>query len=197
MQKILSKASSLPIFTAASGHTYLPATIDTSDTQTKSGSLRGSRAGSPITAQDREASTEPTSQGSLDATKTSNRDLTSATDTQALYESFHRFIRHRDEYIDENPLVGEPGSFVLSSSKQHLQAQAAAQKAAELKVKVDPVKAGATPTISRPDTPSQILSKPEVKVADAGPVALPKPRRRKSKAPTSPTTPLSASTSTV
>lgn len=45
-------------------------------------------------------------------------------DTRTLAESFNLFMQYGDEFMDENPLVGEPGSFIMSrtgdgaSSKQ-------------------------------------------------------------------------------
>ena len=35
-------------------------------------------------------------------------------DTRSLAESFSLLTRYGDEFMDENPLVGEPGSFILS-----------------------------------------------------------------------------------
>ena len=35
-------------------------------------------------------------------------------DTRTLVESFNLLNRYGDEYMDEAPLVGEPGSFILS-----------------------------------------------------------------------------------
>lgn len=37
-------------------------------------------------------------------------------DTKTLAESFALLSRYGDEFMDENPLVGEPGSFILSKS---------------------------------------------------------------------------------
>jgi hypothetical protein len=45
----------------------------------------------------------------LGASNTSNYQ-----DTRNLAESFNLLTRYGDEFMDENPLVGEPGSFILS-----------------------------------------------------------------------------------
>jgi mediator of RNA polymerase II transcription subunit 6 len=37
-------------------------------------------------------------------------------DTRTLAESLNLFLRYEDEYMDETPLVGEPGSFILSKA---------------------------------------------------------------------------------
>ena len=35
-------------------------------------------------------------------------------DTRSLMEAFTLLSRYGDEFMDENPLIGEPGSFILS-----------------------------------------------------------------------------------
>jgi mediator of RNA polymerase II transcription subunit 6 len=37
-------------------------------------------------------------------------------DTRTLAESLNLFLRYGDEYMDESPLVGEPGSFIMSKA---------------------------------------------------------------------------------
>lgn len=39
-------------------------------------------------------------------------------DTRTLAESFNLFVRYENEYMDESPLVGEPGSFIMSKSTE-------------------------------------------------------------------------------
>lgn len=60
---------------------------------------------------------EGESQGktSLQGTTTSNIGST-VQDTRTLAESFNLLSRYGDEFMDESPLVGEPGSFILSRS---------------------------------------------------------------------------------
>jgi len=93
--------------------------------------------------------------------------------------------------MDENPLVGEPGSFVFTSSKQHLQAQQdlAAKKAAQQaipKLQIE-VKSSPPTAQAKPDQPT---SAKRSKTSDKNP-SLGKPKRRKSKAPKSPGSPAS------
>lgn len=124
----------------------------------------------------------------------------SVASTQALYESFAQFMRYGNEYMDENPLVGEPGKFVFSSSKQHLQTQQEqaarkAEQAAALKLQTDLKRAVTPQEPSRPATPQLVSAKPpkaERKQGAAG--GPPKPKRRKSRAPTTPGSPLGATT---
>lgn len=58
---------------------------------------------------------ESQSKASLQGTTTSNIGST-VQDTRTLAESFNLLSRYGDEFMDESPLVGEPGSFILSRS---------------------------------------------------------------------------------
>ena len=100
--------------------------------------------------------------------------------------------------MDENPLQGEPGSFVFSSTnerlraRQHEQAVKAAAAASSRTSESQSASAVSTP-LSTADvrTIGQKGNKAVKEQATAGGVAVPppKPKRRKSKAPTSPTSP--------
>lgn len=100
--------------------------------------------------------------------------------------------------MDENPLIGEPGSFVFTSSKQHLQTQQdqAAKKAAQLAVPKPTLalKTAPTPEPSHPPSPvvkTEALGGKKNKGGERG--GLPKAKRRKSKATqSSPASPISA-----
>lgn len=122
----------------------------------------------------------------------------SVADTDALYESFRLFSKYEKEYMDENPLIGEPGSFVFTSSKQHLQTQQdqAAKKAAQLAVPKPQLalKVAPTPEPTQPPSPAiktESLGSKKNKGGDRG--GQPKAKRRKSKATqSSPASPISA-----
>lgn len=58
---------------------------------------------------------ESQSKTSLQGTGPSNIGST-LQDTRTLAESFNLLSRYGDEFMDESPLVGEPGSFILSRS---------------------------------------------------------------------------------
>jgi mediator of RNA polymerase II transcription subunit 6 len=97
--------------------------------------------------------------------------------------------------MDENPLVGEPGSFVFTSSKQHLQSQQdlAAKKAAQQalpKVHVN-TKAAPTPEPTRPPTPQNKPDGPKRTKTMEKTGEVRKPKRRKSRVPKSPGSPAS------
>lgn len=48
-------------------------------------------------------------------------------DYSTLIDAYQQFNNYGNEYIDENPLMGEPGSFVFSSSREHVQARREAE----------------------------------------------------------------------
>lgn len=69
-------------------------------------------------------------------------------DTRTLAESLHLFLRYEDEYMDENPLVGEPGSFIMSKANDVDRTATAKQPQSTI-----PAKMGAP--LVRVDTPGK------------------------------------------
>lgn len=204
LNKLLATASTLPLYTPALGHRYLLPSSKSRDPQLPNHSIQQSRENTPLP--DLPPPTEPTTNKPATGTTTAAAPTTtSATaSTQALYESFGQFLRYKDEYMDENPLLGEPGAFVFSSSKQQLLAQQelaakkSEQAATALRLQTE-IKRTDTPQpqLSVPPTPQpKTESLPVGKVAKAekklgGAGGVPKPKRRKSKAPPTPGSPLS------
>jgi mediator of RNA polymerase II transcription subunit 6 len=137
LTKFTQAAAPLPLYTPATGYTYYPpATAKT---------LAASQA---LTSTSREASTAPTpaelpTSSTLDATiqstpSTLDPKPTTTKDTdpraqKAFYESLHNMVLYGDEYMDENPLRGEPGNFTFSATKHHVRAKAEAAEAAKAK----------------------------------------------------------------
>ncbi|KAK4550477.1 hypothetical protein LTR36_000056 [Oleoguttula mirabilis] len=113
LSKFFDKAASLPSFSPTAGHTYLPQTTKPLSTST-AGSPARSREGSIAPGVDtqslRSGSLAPESQsGTVSAS-------TSAQDARLLAQSLQMAIQFNDEYMDENPILGEPGAFKFSSS---------------------------------------------------------------------------------
>lgn len=101
---MLKTASSLPTFTPSHGHTYLPpAPKPEKEAQTQS------KEDTPM------PDAEAQSKGPAGSTAQNNTGAM-VQDARNLAESFNLLSRYGDEYMDENPLVGEPGSFILSRS---------------------------------------------------------------------------------
>jgi mediator of RNA polymerase II transcription subunit 6 len=93
-----------------------------------------------------------------------------------LWNSLRMSVVYANDYIDQNPLVGEPGSFKFSSTQNHLQAQQqAAAKAAAAKAAAQEAKSAlpSGKTTAAPTPTPQLEHKP------------PPPIRRGSKTPKS------------
>ncbi|KAF2203693.1 hypothetical protein GQ43DRAFT_469777 [Delitschia confertaspora ATCC 74209] len=182
-------ASGLAIYTPATGHTYLPPSYKSSKPG-RQGSV--SRAGSLAPeGSDRAGSVAPESQPGL----TSISDPTDSVfpdrffmDTLGLMDKFG------NQYMDENPLRGEPGSFVFSSTSERVAARNAAQAAAQQKV-VDSTTVTGVPVSQVKPTDSAINSAaptpkpPADGVGSGAKKSKTKDGRRKSKPALSPTTP--------
>lgn len=80
----------------------------------------------PDATQSSAAETQSTAKASLGVSTTSS----SYKDTRSLAEAFHLFTQYGKEYMDEHPLTGEPGSFILSRAGETDRAAGAAAKAA-------------------------------------------------------------------
>ncbi|KAL1965249.1 hypothetical protein VTN77DRAFT_6003 [Rasamsonia byssochlamydoides] len=105
LTKLLNAASPLPIFTPSYGHTYMPPGPKLLDTAQPTAQPQPSKEGTP--APDGPAPTKAPLAGA-------NVSSTTFQDTRSLMEAFNLLSRYGDEFMDENPLVGEPGSFILS-----------------------------------------------------------------------------------
>lgn len=113
----MKTASTLPSFTPSYGHTYMPPMT------------RAAELGSQVPQQSKEntpmpdvplrstADTQASTKTGLGISNTSTN--TSFQDTQSLGEAFNLFTQYGDEFMDENPLVGEPGSFIMSRAGEN------------------------------------------------------------------------------
>ncbi|TIA42381.1 MED6-domain-containing protein [Aureobasidium pullulans] len=129
LTKFAQSAAPLPLYTPATGYTYFPPTT------TKT--LAASQA---LSSTSREASTAPTPADVPAAAATLDSAVQSKTTQDAdpraqmaLFESFNMMLHYGDEYMDENPLRGEPGNFTFSATKHHVRAKAEAAEAAKVK----------------------------------------------------------------
>lgn len=104
------------------------------------------------------AETQTSSKTGLGISTTSS----SFQDTRNLAESFSLFTRYGDEFMDENPLVGEPGSFIMSRASGETD-----RSTAKTAAKAGP---GATATAT-PSMPPGRVSTPQVRVDTPGKVS--------------------------
>ncbi|KAL8848327.1 MAG: hypothetical protein Q9221_006630 [Calogaya cf. arnoldii] len=178
LNKLIATASALPTFTPALGHTYLPpapkplaSTISTQMSQT-------SKESTPMPGTQDSASVRTSSA----SRPVLNDDFQSP---QLLQASLELSLRYGHEYMDENPLVGEPGSFIITKSRD------SQQSSQQSKPKPDAVSVTKPSTLQiKTDVPAQ-AEKDNVG-ADKTPmsaVGKEKKARRKSRPATSATTP--------
>ncbi|KAI4188746.1 MAG: hypothetical protein L6R41_001936 [Letrouitia leprolyta] len=168
LNKVIATASDLPIFTPTLGYTYLPLAPKALNSAT-------SKEGTPVPGSQESNLTKPVSKQFLD------QDLQSA---QLLQNSLNLSLRYGHEYMDENPLVGEPGSFIITKTRE------AQQPLSQPKAK--PVA-----TATKPLTPQIKTDIPEPKrkpsmgteKSPTTPGTREKKARRKSRPATSVTTP--------
>ncbi|KAL3479468.1 MED6 mediator subfamily complex component-domain-containing protein [Aspergillus californicus] len=107
LTSLLKTASTLPIFTPSHGHTYLPPVPKSSDTGQPGVQTQTSKENTPVP----DADGSNKAQSFVGAQVGTN---STAQDLKSLAESFNLLSRYGDEYMDESPLMGEPGSFILS-----------------------------------------------------------------------------------
>lgn len=79
----------------------------------------------PDATQSSAAETQSSGKASLGVSTTGS----SYQDTRNLAEAFHLFTQYGEEFMDEHPLTGEPGSFILSRVGENDRAAGAAVKA--------------------------------------------------------------------
>ncbi|KAL3432195.1 mediator of RNA polymerase II transcription subunit 6 [Aspergillus tetrazonus] len=107
LTSLLKTASTLPKFTPSHGHTYLPPAPKSTDVSHPSVQSQTSKENTPMP--DVDATNKPQS-----FTRSQNSSGAAVHDMRSLAESFSLVARYGDEFMDESPLMGEPGSFILS-----------------------------------------------------------------------------------
>ncbi|KAF2097055.1 MED6-domain-containing protein [Rhizodiscina lignyota] len=118
MTSFFSLASSLPLYSPVQGHYYLSPSAILSAKKAAGTESRGQSLdpGTPVPSVANSVSGAKALQDTDD-------------DLRLLGESLRLTAAHGSEYMDENPLRGEPGNFVFASSTEHLRAQQQAQQA--------------------------------------------------------------------
>ncbi|KAI9783725.1 MAG: Mediator of RNA polymerase II transcription subunit 6 [Peltula sp. TS41687] len=179
LTKFLSTASSLPLFSPSVGNTYTrPTPVAPTSAPTIQLTAQASKESTPMPDNVPRTVKVPTAAAAAATTE-------SLQETRSLAESFNMTLRYMDEYIDENPLQGEPGSFILSTahgpshSKNPSQAKptTTAKTAADSETATEPPTdgEGAGATAKKTTTTTSGEKNP------TGPNVPAKPKRRKSK----------------
>jgi mediator of RNA polymerase II transcription subunit 6 len=167
LQKVHGNAADMQFFAPSSGYSYGQRPSKRSGTGPAS--ARASRFHTPLP----EAADDTNGREQADDDTVDENDFLKALSLSIKYE---------DDYMDLNPLSGEPGSLVLSATQGHLRAEKAAKAlAASQKAKL-PANA---PAAQSPLTASRRGARAEKeKTPGAGPGS--KPKRRKSRTTGSP-----------
>jgi hypothetical protein len=183
LNKLLSTAATLPLFSAAYGHTYLTPSQKASPSK-QTGLSHQSKENTPIPDMQLTTEAQPLKSAS-------NHVSTEFEDTQMFLESLNLSRRYGKEYMDDAPLVGEPGNFRTSKVKDTATLSKetpgnARQPSVPPKEKIP---APSPPPPIQTDVP-QAASKKSAKGGERSPTTLAgreKPKRRKSKPGITPT----------
>ncbi|KAI9831961.1 MAG: hypothetical protein M1826_002689 [Phylliscum demangeonii] len=110
----LATASALPLFSPSLGNTYMRPIPKALTAASNSHSVQASKESTPLPEPAGASATKSSSAGNaMMQTSLSGESLH---EVRSLAESFSLTLRYMDEYMDENPLLGEPGSFIFSST---------------------------------------------------------------------------------
>lgn len=174
-------ASALPEFKPSTGYRYVDPALATDKAVPGRQSQNQSKVGTPLPAEGRESVPPPSLQDHIGSTTATSQGNALA-DNRLLMESLASFMQYGNEYMDERPILGEPGSFSVGH-KTPANVQVPVPKPALAPLKAPPEESDApTPQAVEPKSP-------RVKM-EATETSRLKPKRRKSKAPTSPVTPV-------
>lgn len=111
LSKFFSTAASLPTFSVPTGYTYT-----SSSSQPTSTSVANSKENTPMP--------ETAPRPAKNPFRPENEaDSEAIQEMRSFAESLSMAVRYGGEYMDENPLVGEPGSFVLSATHGQVQSK--------------------------------------------------------------------------
>ena len=108
---LIDKASGMIEFTPSKGHHYRPPSTKRSLSSAITQPGRNSREGTPASSVQE---TQSVSRAATIAKPTS----TISQEAQLLEDSYRLTMRYGNEYMDETPLVGEPGAFKLNKSRE-------------------------------------------------------------------------------
>lgn len=188
---MLSAAAPLPVFAPSFGHTYFPPVQKTAQQTAQSGLSQQNIENTPAPG----SHTDATQKATAKPATSDAHQVPDVQDTRTLREAIDLSLRYGKEYMNEMPLVGEPGNFRLSTkTKDSLAPPTDAVSTTQPPLSSQQASRKGTPAASSPppppppiqtDVPSAV-SRKSAKSADSKSPATPggsaKPKRRKSKA---------------
>jgi mediator of RNA polymerase II transcription subunit 6 len=191
LQKFYKAATELQFYTPDRGYTY-HAPISKHKALTSLESTRTSRANSPIPDTASQTSLQPAG-----TKETQQQQQQQGNDDRAIATSFSLALQWGNEYMDENPLIGEPGALKLSSTSRQLkdqqdrtEASKTAQKEREKMNESARASIAATPTPApapiKTDLKKSSVSKGKSPISAVSDGGIKKAGRRKSMKPGTP-----------
>ena len=160
LSKFLDAADDLPSFSPTTGYSYLPGAAKPTASGSTQASPARSREGSVVPG----AETQSLRSGSLapDSQAGTTSHGSNSQDARILAQSFRMALEFGDEYMDENPLVGEPGHFSFTSStaavKKRKQDDEAAVAAAKAKEEQKASSRATSPKVEKPPSPPAVMT---------------------------------------
>ena len=176
LTRFLSTASSLPLFSPSSGYTYIPPVPKPPTSVSSSQLSQTSKENTPMP----DALARGTKNPSAPKAPSPGSSFQEA---RSLAESLNSTLRYGSDYMDEHPLIGEPGSFILASTHGTTQAQARPQPRVQAPRKASAAAAPAPSTTSAPSASTGRKGSKSGDKSPTSPAAPGKPKRKKSKAP--------------
>lgn len=160
IQAFVDTANALPSFDPAMGGYYYlrPANKPAATAGSTPGTPARSREGSVMAGTDAHS----VRSGSVDLTNQAVGDPSaSALEDRLLRESLGMSVQFGDEYMDENPIIGEPGKFSFTSSTAAVKKRKADEEAAVAKAKAEreakSASAAGTPNMEKAPAPPSIM----------------------------------------
>jgi mediator of RNA polymerase II transcription subunit 6 len=189
LNKLLSLAAPLPLFSAANGHTYLPPSQKPSQPK-RPGLSQQTKDDTPMPDNQSTSPTRPLKPAH-------NHNSTDYESTQLLLDALALSRRHSKDYMDDAPLVGEPGNFRTSKVRDDVAAPPREIPGTDRPLSVPAKEKSPAPAVSSPlppiqtDVTSQAGAKKSAKSGGERSPTTPggreKPKRRKSRPAATPT----------
>lgn len=190
MREIHELSQSITSWAPSTGHTYMPPSLQSA---AKATAKSVSRAGSVLAGDDISKLPDTTTTAAAGAGDDAG---TAQFSDDFFLRSLHLTTAYGHEYMDENPLTGEPGSFVYTSTDKQIEARNKAEKAAAEKAAAASQQASQQTSISNtqpapgtPANPGKSTATSAAHTPKPGVPTKPKAKRKQSKGGNTPTTP--------
>ncbi|KAI5368056.1 Putative mediator complex, subunit Med6 [Septoria linicola] len=163
LNKLIDGAIGLPRYNPASGYSYLPPSQSTKRVPTAAGSVAASPTGSREGSVAPGADSQSLRSGSLmpEPNAAASKSTLEQDQTRLLATSLAMSMRYAHDYTDENPLIGEPGSFKFAMTEAAVKKRRAEEEAAAAEARAKKESASNSRAASpKPEAASPKVDKP-------------------------------------